>query len=123
MSEELKKIYGIDLGTTYSCISYVDEHGKPVIVANGENERITPSVVFFDGDNVIVGNEAKANAVLYPNQVVAFVKRAMGDPNFLFEYNGKSYKPEEISSLILRKLVGGTRRAGSRRGTWRSNRV
>ncbi len=106
MSEELKKIYGIDLGTTYSCISYVDEHGKPVIVANGENERITPSVVFFDGDNVIVGNEAKANAVLYPNQVVAFVKRAMGDPNFLFEYNGKSYKPEEISSLILRKLVG-----------------
>lgn len=105
MSEELKKIYGIDLGTTYSCISYVDEHGKPVIVPNAENERITPSVVFFDGDNVIVGNEAKANAVLYSNQVVAFVKRAMGDSNFLFEYNGKNFKPEEISSFILRKLV------------------
>jgi molecular chaperone DnaK (HSP70) len=105
MSEELKKVYGIDLGTTYSCISYVDEHGKPVIVPNSENERITPSVVFFDGDNVIVGNEAKANSVLYADQVVGFVKRAMGDPNFLFEYNGKSYKPEEVSSLILRKLV------------------
>lgn len=105
MSEPLTKIYGIDLGTTYSCIAYVDEHGKPVIVPNGENERITPSVVFFDEDNVIVGNEAKSNAVLYSSQVVAFVKRAMGDPNFLFEYNGKTYKPEEISSLILRKLV------------------
>lgn len=105
MSEPLTKIYGIDLGTTYSCISYVDEHGKPVIVPNAENERITPSVVFFDGDNVIVGNEAKANSVLYSRQVVAFVKRAMGDPNFLFEYNGKCYKPEEISSFVLRKLV------------------
>jgi len=105
MSEPLTKIYGIDLGTTYSCISYVDEHGKPVIVPNAENERITPSVVFFDGDNVIVGNEAKANAVLYSHQVAAFVKRAMGDPNYLFEYNGKTYKPEEISSFILRKLV------------------
>ncbi|MCK4761652.1 MAG: Hsp70 family protein [Candidatus Aminicenantes bacterium] len=105
MREELKKIYGIDLGTTYSCIAYVDEHGKPVIVPNAENERITPSVVFFDEDNVIVGNEAKANAVLASGQVVAFVKRAMGDPNFLFEYNGQNHKPEEISSFILRKLV------------------
>ncbi len=105
MSEPLTKIYGIDLGTTYSCIAYVDEHGKPVIVPNAESERITPSVVFFDGDNVIVGNEAKANSVLYSRQVVSFVKRAMGDPNFLFEYNGKSYKPEEVSSFVLRKLV------------------
>jgi molecular chaperone DnaK len=105
MSESFTKVYGIDLGTTYSCISCVDEHGKPVIIQNGENERITPSVVFFDGEDVIVGNEAKANAVLYTYQVVAFVKRAMGDPNFLFEYEGKTYKPEEISSFVLRKLV------------------
>jgi molecular chaperone DnaK (HSP70) len=105
MSEQLTKIYGIDLGTTYSCIAHVDEHGKPVVIPNSESERITPSVVFFDGDNVIVGNEAKRNAVLSSDQVVAFVKRSMGDPNFLFQYNGKSYKPEEISSFILRKLV------------------
>ncbi len=105
MSETLTKVYGIDLGTTYSCISYVDEHGKAVIVPNAENERITPSVVFFDGNNVLVGNEAKQNSVLYPDQVVAFVKRAMGDPNYSFEYDGKTYKPEEISALILRKLV------------------
>jgi molecular chaperone DnaK (HSP70) len=106
MSEQLAKVYGIDLGTTYSCISYVDEHGKPVVVPNEENERITPSVVFFDEDNVIVGNEAKSNSELYPDQVVAFVKRFIGDPNFSFKYNDNSFKPEEISSFILRKLVG-----------------
>ncbi|MCP5103455.1 MAG: Hsp70 family protein, partial [bacterium] len=105
MSEQLAKVYGIDLGTTYSCISYVDEHGKPVVVPNEENERITPSVVFFDEDNVIVGDEAKSNSELYPDQVVAFVKRFMGDPNFVFKYNDNTYKPEEISALILRKLA------------------
>ncbi len=106
MSENLTKIYGIDLGTTYSCIAYVDEHEKPVIVKNAENESTTPSVVFFeDRDNVIVGSEAKANSVLYPQAVVSCVKRSMGDPNFQFEYDGENYKPEEISALILRKLV------------------
>jgi molecular chaperone DnaK len=105
MSEKLTKVYGIDLGTTYSCISYVDEHGKPVIVQNEESERITPSVVFFEGNNVIVGNEAKYNIKIFPEQVVAFVKQSMGSKSFLFEYNDKTYKPEAISSLILRKLV------------------
>jgi molecular chaperone DnaK len=105
MSNQFKKIFGIDLGTTYSGIAYVDEHGKPVIVQNAENQRITPSVVFFDADNIIVGEVAKENAKLYPNEVVAFIKRSMGDPNFLFEYQTKTYRPEEISSYILRKLV------------------
>jgi molecular chaperone DnaK len=105
MSNPFQKIFGIDLGTTYSGIAYIDEHGKPVIVPNAENQRITPSVVFFDGNNILVGEVAKENAKLYPNEVVAFVKRAMGDPHFLFEYNAKTYRPEEISSYILRKLV------------------
>jgi molecular chaperone DnaK (HSP70) len=105
MLEPSTKVYGIDLGTTYSSIAYVDEYGKPIIIPNDENERITPSVVFFDDGDVIVGNEAKSNSELYRKQVVSFVKRAMGDPNFLFEYNGKTYKPEEISGLILRRLV------------------
>ncbi|MBF0287393.1 MAG: Hsp70 family protein [SAR324 cluster bacterium] len=106
MGDELKKVYGIDLGTTYSCISHVDEHGKAVIIQNSENERITPSVVFFEDDNVIVGQVAKENATLYPEDVVSFIKRAMGDPNFYFEKNDKTYSPEEISSYVLRKLVG-----------------
>jgi molecular chaperone DnaK (HSP70) len=105
MNNQFKNIFGIDLGTTYSGIAYIDEHGKPVIIPNAENQRITPSVVFFDGDNIIVGEVAKENAKLYPNEVVTLVKRSMGDPNFLFEYQGKNYRPEEISGYVLRKLV------------------
>lgn len=101
----MNEIFGIDLGTTYSCISYVDEYGRPVVVPNAENERITPSVVFFDGDNVIVGDVAKENSKMYPEEVVSFVKRSMGDENFYFEHEGKSYHAEEISSFILRKLI------------------
>lgn len=105
MSETLNKVYGIDLGTTYSAIAYVDETGKPVVVPNAENERITPSVVFFDGDNVVVGTVAKESSKLYPEEVAEMVKRDMGNPNYLFKRNGESYKPEEISAYVLRKLV------------------
>ena len=104
--EGLKRVYGIDLGTTYSAIAYVDEHGKPVIVPNQESERITPSVVLFDGDNIIVGNTAKESAKVEPHRVVSRIKQHMGDPNFVFQYEGQSYSPEDISSFILRKVVG-----------------
>lgn len=102
----MEKVFGIDLGTTYSCIAQVDEYGKPVILANFENERTTPSVVFFEDDgSVIVGNEAKNMLKTDPQKVVSFIKRNMGDPNFLFIHNETQYKPEEISSFILKKLV------------------
>ncbi len=106
MSDRLKRVFGIDLGTTYSAIAYVDEHGKPVIVPNQESERITPSVVLFDAENVIVGNTAKESAKVEPHRVVSRVKQHMGDPNFVFEYDGQVYGPEDISSFILRKVVG-----------------
>jgi molecular chaperone DnaK len=106
VSEGLKRVYGIDLGTTYSAIAYVDEHGKPVIVPNQESERITPSVVLFDGENVIVGNTAKESAKVEPDRVVSRIKQSMGDPNFVFHHDGQSYSPEDISSFILRKVVG-----------------
>jgi len=105
MSEKMKRIFGIDLGTTYSSIAYVDEYGKPVIVPNSENQRITPSVVFFDGGIIVVGEVAKESSKLYPNEVVSFIKRSMGEPDWVFEYDGKIYHPEEISSFILRKVV------------------
>jgi molecular chaperone DnaK len=102
----MEKVFGIDLGTTYSCIAYVDEYGKPVIVVNSENDRTTPSVVFFENsDQIIVGKEAKNAIKTDPEKVVSFIKRNMGDPNFLFINNGIQYKPEEISSYILKKLV------------------
>ncbi len=106
MSDGLKRVYGIDLGTTYSAIAYVDEHGKPVVVPNQESERITPSVVLFDGDNVIVGNTAKEASKVEPHRVVSRVKQNMGDPNFVFEHDGQAYSPEDISSFVLRKVVG-----------------
>jgi molecular chaperone DnaK len=106
VSDGLKRVYGIDLGTTYSAIAYVDEHGKPVIVPNQESERITPSVVLFDGENIIVGNTAKESAKVEPHRVVSRIKQSMGDPNFVFQYEGQSFSPEDISSFILRKVVG-----------------
>jgi molecular chaperone DnaK len=106
VTEGLKRVYGIDLGTTYSAIAYVDEHGKPVIVPNQESERITPSVVLFDGDKVIVGNTAKESAKVEPHRVVSRIKQHMGDPNFVFTYEGQAFSPEDISSFILRKVVG-----------------
>jgi len=105
MDKQGKRIFGIDLGTTYSSIAYVDEFGKAVIIPNAENERVTPSVVFFDGDSLVVGDVAKESAKLYPNEVVSFVKRAMGEPNFVFEYSDEEYRAEEISAYILKKLA------------------
>lgn len=101
-----KRVYGIDLGTTYSCISYVDEHGKPVVVPNSEGQLTTPSVVWFESpDNVVVGRTAKDVAAIHPDRVVSTIKRRMGDVNFALTIDGHSHSPQEISSYILRKLV------------------
>ena len=101
------RIHGIDLGTTYSCISYCDEAGRPVVVPNAEGELTTPSVVFFENaSNVVVGGQAKNASKVEPDRVAAFVKRSMGDPSFHFEVDRHAYSPEEISSLVLRKVVG-----------------
>lgn len=104
MGNVSKRIFGIDLGTTYSSIAYVDEYGKAVIIPNAENERTTPSVVFFDEGSIVVGDVAKESAKLYPNDVVSFVKRSMGEPNFIFVHNAEEYRAEEISAYILKKL-------------------
>jgi len=100
------KIYGIDLGTTYSAIAHVDETGRSVIIKNKEGENTTPSVVYFeDTDNIIVGKSAREEALVSPDQTVKLVKREIGNKNWIFSYDGKEYRPEEISSFILKKLV------------------
>jgi len=111
MADTIQTVYGIDLGTTYSCIAYVDEYGRPVAIPNAEGFRITPSVIFFDNENRVVGSEAKNNAHLHPDQVVEMVKRQMGQSDWTFFYNGTDYTPEEISSYILRKVVGDAEQA------------
>ena len=99
------KIIGIDLGTTYSAVAVVNEHGKPEILVNREGERITPSVVLFDDEAPLVGSIAKRSAVASPLNVVQFVKRQMGDPTWKFRTeSGNSYTPEEVSALILKRL-------------------
>ncbi len=100
------KVFGIDLGTTYSCIAYMDENGKPVVLKNAEGELTTPSVVHFESQNdVTVGAAAKENSKMYPEQVVSLIKRSIGQPGFSLNINGVDMKPEEISSYILKKVV------------------
>jgi molecular chaperone DnaK len=102
-----KRVYGIDLGTTYSCIAHVDEHGKPVVLQNAEGDSTTPSVVFFESkDNVVVGQAAKEVVSIHTDLCVSTVKRAMGDPHWERDFYGHVYKPQDISSFILRKVVG-----------------
>jgi molecular chaperone DnaK len=106
MSTPKTTVYGIDLGTTYSCIARVDEYLKPEVISNEEGDRITPSVVLFEaGDNIVVGRTAKESAVLTPGRVVEMVKRHMGEKGWTFDCDGKEYPAEEISSYILRKLA------------------
>src|SRR3979490_1644144 len=101
-----RKVIGIDLGTTFCAVAHIDPYGKPQIIPNGESERLTPSVILFDGGNVIVGSLAKNNSVAEAERIVDFVKREMGKPKEQFqrEFNGKIYSAEELSALILRKL-------------------
>lgn len=96
---------GIDLGTTYSCIAWLNEHGQPVTIPNHEGELSTPSVVFFENESPIVGTEALRNAIARPGQVVQNVKRFMGHSAKSWEIQGKRYTPVYISGLILRKLI------------------
>lgn len=103
---EIKKIYGIDLGTTYSCIAHVDKNETPEIIPNSEGEQTTSSVVYFESESsIVVGKAAKQMKEIEPNRVVDFVKRSMGDESFSFDVDGKKYKPEEVSAIILKKLV------------------
>ncbi len=110
MAKEIKKIFGIDLGTTYSSIAYVHKSGKPVVLPNEENSGVTPSVVLFERDKILVGNSAKKRAWLHPEDVASFVKRSMGEKDFLFMIGDRAFSAEEISSFILRKLAMDARR-------------
>ena len=103
----MEKVLGIDLGTTYSCVSYIDALGKPVVLKNSEGELTTPSVVFFESPtSVVVGTSAKESAKLYPDEVVSFVKRSIGQPGASWHIQGADRTPEEVSSYILKKIVG-----------------
>ncbi|MBQ9496349.1 MAG: Hsp70 family protein [Selenomonadaceae bacterium] len=99
--------YGIDLGTTYSCIARLDSNGNPEVIRNNEDDSNTvASVVFFENEsNVIVGQAAKENVETDGDRVVQFVKREIGKREArTYEFDGKTYTPVEISALILTRL-------------------
>ncbi|MGY0372412.1 molecular chaperone DnaK [Clostridium sp. JNZ J1-5] len=97
------KVIGIDLGTTNSCVS-VMEAGNPVVIANAEGARTTPSVVAFkDNDERLVGQVAKRQAITNPDKTIISIKRHMGT-DYRVDIDGKKYSPEEISAMILQKL-------------------
>ena len=97
------KTIGIDLGTTNSCVA-VMENGEPVVIANAEGSRTTPSVVAFQKDGErLVGQVAKRQAVSNPDRTVSSIKRHMGE-NYKVNIDDKSYTPQEISAMILSKL-------------------
>ncbi|MEV0165869.1 Hsp70 family protein [Nonomuraea fuscirosea] len=98
-------VYGIDLGTTYSCIASIDRVNRAEVHRSGEGADTTPSVVFFETpDNVVVGQHAKDSAVIKPDLVISRIKRDIGQ-EVVRTLHGKPYTPEEISALILRKLA------------------
>ena len=96
------KIIGIDLGTTNSCVA-VMEAGEAKVIPNAEGVRTTPSVVAFKGDEILVGEVAKRQAITNPN-TVSSIKRHMGDNNYRVDINGKKYTPQEISAMVLQNL-------------------
>ena len=100
----MAKTIGIDLGTTNSVVA-VMEGGKPTVIANAEGSRTTPSIVGFSktGER-LVGQLAKRQAIVNPDKTVASIKRHMGE-NYKVNIDGKDYTPQEISSMILRKLA------------------
>lgn len=95
---------GIDLGTTYSVLAYVDSSGNPKIIPNQEGHTLTPSVILFQDDRPIVGNEAKEYQRSGARNVASFFKRMMGDSYYEFEYNNQLYDATILSSLVLKKL-------------------
>ncbi len=99
----MAKVIGIDLGTTNSCVAVI-EGGEPVVIANAEGARTTPSVVAFSktGERM-VGQVAKRQAITNPDKTVASIKRHMGS-NYKVNIDGKDFTPQEISAMILQKL-------------------
>lgn len=100
-------VYGIDLGTTNSCIARATDTGHAEVISNLDRMLTTPSVVYFGetGDDPVVGVEAKRVAKAMPDSVCAHVKRIMGKEGALVDIRGQEYTPEYVSALILRKVI------------------
>ena len=95
---------GIDLGTTFSAVAYVDETGKPNMIRNRDNSTTIPSVIYFDGGTPIVGEEAKERQAFGETEIASFFKRSMGEDNFIQYFGDEVYTATDLSAIILKQL-------------------
>ena len=105
MASGAGKLVGIDLGTSFSAIATLDDHGQPVTLPNREGEMLTPSAVLLEDGSAVVGQPALDVALEAPEKVATLVKRSMGQASFGRPVSGRDFRPETLSALILRKLV------------------
>src|SRR4051812_31315232 len=107
--ESTGAVYGIDLGTTYSCLAAIGASGQPEIVPQLDGALTLPSVVLFVGpDDYLTGEPARVQARALPEDVCTLAKRRMGDGEWRFVSHGKAWSAPAVSSLILRALVNDT---------------
>lgn len=99
-----QKAIGIDLGTTYSVVSKIDEFGRPQTLLNAEGEKLTPSAVLFENEEVIVGREALKAVSLHSDAVALLAKRDFGERTFHRVIHGRMFPPEAIQAFVLNKL-------------------
>lgn len=97
-------LVGIDLGTTFSVLAHLDANGTPITVPNKDGEPLTPSAVYFDGTDALVGKAAREAAAVDSANVAMFVKRDMGQAAYSRTVAGRTFRPETLSAIILRKL-------------------
>jgi molecular chaperone DnaK len=101
----MQRLVGIDLGTTFSAIATLDDHGQAITLPNREGEMLTPSVIYLDGDTAVVGQAARDVALEQPDKVASLIKRRIGHNSFGRPVNAREFRPETLSAIILRKLV------------------
>jgi molecular chaperone DnaK len=110
MNRDLPPAIGIDLGTTFSAVARLDDTGRPVTVPNAEGDLTTPSIVLFDGDEVVVGKEAAKAMATEAERVADCMKRDVGAREYHKAVDGVTYPPEALQAYVLKKLCDDTRR-------------
>lgn len=103
-AQNFNGLVGIDLGTTFSCVARLSREGTPQTIPNREGELITPSVLLIEDQMVVIGTEAKRSECVYPDRTAVCVKRDMGEERYVRDLAGRTYRPEILSAMILKRL-------------------
>ncbi len=113
MSQKIPQAIGIDLGTTYSAIAWLDDLGRPQTLINAEGDKVTPSAILFEGDEIVVGKEAIKALATEAEHVATCAKRQLGQRFFHQPLAGRQYPPEALQAFVLNKLrVDASRQIG-----------